>query len=344
MIKKYLIPHHSNRYHPHVVRPPWLVALSLIAFSALILATYQTSTLQTDDLGAAVIAQLVVEGTNETRSAYEAGPLTVHPLLMQAAQAKAEDMVKRGYFAHYAPDGTSPWSFIHASGYQFLHAGENLAVNFSTSDAVVRAWLNSPTHRSNLLNTTYAEIGIGIAEGEYKGKPATFVVQMLGTPTVRPITPVRALAEAQPVEESEKENPAPPALEETSDTPVTITTVLGLDSEEIAVSTSSTSTVELTIVTTSTTSDASTTSSPATGTTQVLGVTASSYSLFDVPPHLFLQLVFGIIGALISIALIGIVIAKAWHISHVIAFGLFILCALVVSYTFFAWYWFPVYL
>lgn len=340
MIKKYLIPHHSNNYHPHVVRPPWLIALTLIALSALVLATYHATELKNDDLGAAVIAQLVVDGTNETRSTHDAKPLAVHPLLEKAAQAKADDMVARGYFAHYAPDGTSPWSFIHASGYQFINAGENLAVNFSTSDAVVHAWLNSPTHRSNLLNTTYTEIGIGIAEGEYKGKKATFVVQMLGTPIARPQPESRIALEPQTVSTDVMEDTTvlPSEVSSVQDENVSEETVVEIETATTAVVLR----VDANVPTTSTTS--TTTTGIATVGTQVLGATLSSGSLFDIPPHQFLQIVFGIIAALISISLIGIVIARAWHVSHVIAFGLFILCVLFVSYTFFAWYWFPVYL
>ncbi|MEI6553150.1 MAG: CAP domain-containing protein, partial [bacterium] len=75
-----------------------------------------------------------------------------------------------------------PWYWIDQTGYQYSSAGENLAVNFDYSKDVVQAWMNSPTHRANIVKAKYQEIGIGIAEGFYQGRPSVFVVQMFGTP------------------------------------------------------------------------------------------------------------------------------------------------------------------
>jgi hypothetical protein len=90
-------------------------------------------------------------------------------------------MAEREYFAHYSPDGVSPWHWFDKAGYDYLHAGENLAVHFTESDAVVDAWMDSPTHRANIMNGLYTEIGVGTARGEYKGYPTLFVVQLFGT-------------------------------------------------------------------------------------------------------------------------------------------------------------------
>jgi hypothetical protein len=95
---------------------------------------------------------------------------------------KANDMATKGYFAHTSPEGLSPWYWFKQAGYDFVYAGENLAVNFSDSAEVDKAWMNSPGHRDNILNTKYTEVGIATANGMYQGRPTTFVVQEFGRP------------------------------------------------------------------------------------------------------------------------------------------------------------------
>ena len=78
----------------------------------------------------------------------------------------------------------TPWFWFAEANYQFSYAGENLAVFFGDSEDVVDAWLNSPSHRANLLNQQFTEIGIAVAEGTYQGQETTFIVQLFGTPAV----------------------------------------------------------------------------------------------------------------------------------------------------------------
>ena len=89
-------------------------------------------------------------------------------------------MLAKGYFSHNTPSGQTPWDLITASGYNYITAGENLAVNFTQAENVETAWMNSPDHRANILNKSYQNIGIGIAQGLYQGHQAIFVVQMFG--------------------------------------------------------------------------------------------------------------------------------------------------------------------
>lgn len=131
---------------------------------------------------AAILPALVATLTNDARSEGNLGALKTNELLTKAAQAKAEDMAKKSYFAHISPDGTTPWYWMIREGYLFRYAGENLAVNFEESNDVVDAWLASPSHRLNIMKPQYEEIGIGMATGTYMGETAVFVVQMFGTP------------------------------------------------------------------------------------------------------------------------------------------------------------------
>lgn len=146
---------------------------------------------------ASVVSSVLVDLANTDRVASNLGTLAVNPVLVAAAQAKANDMAAKGYFAHTSPDGLDSWHWFKQAGYNFQHAGENLAVDFSDSADVERAWMNSPTHRANILNGKYTEIGIATASGFYQGRPTTFVVQMFGTPAKS-----KKVADATPITQS----------------------------------------------------------------------------------------------------------------------------------------------
>jgi uncharacterized protein YkwD len=130
----------------------------------------------------AIYASVLVNLTNKERALNKANELKVNELLIKAAQMKADDMASKSYFAHNSPDGKTPWYWFMEVGYNYRYAGENLAVNFSDSEEVQRAWTNSRGHFLNIINPKYTEIGIATSTGIYKGREAVFVVQMFGTP------------------------------------------------------------------------------------------------------------------------------------------------------------------
>lgn len=173
-------------YRPHPARHAFSRA-GILLFVLLIVGLFAGTTfvarelIQNGQLGAVITATLV-DLTNEDRTQDALGTLTINETLVKAAQAKADDMAEKGYFAHTTPDGKEPWDFMREAGYSFTYAGENLAVNFGDSEDVVKAWMDSPTHRANILNGKFTEIGIATAVGQYKGQKTLFVVQMFGTP------------------------------------------------------------------------------------------------------------------------------------------------------------------
>ncbi|MBP6858799.1 MAG: hypothetical protein KBC33_03140 [Candidatus Pacebacteria bacterium] len=137
------------------------------------------------DSMAAVISSSLVELANTDRNNASIPSLRTNPVLERAAQAKADDMAAKGYFAHNSPNGTTPWHWLARAGYDYAHAGENLAIDFFESADVEKAWMNSPLHRANILNAEFTEIGIATARGMYNGHETTFVVQMFGKPLGR---------------------------------------------------------------------------------------------------------------------------------------------------------------
>ena len=169
---------------------------------------------------AAVISAVLVDLANADRGALGIGTLTPDPLLTAAAQAKANDMAQKSYFAHFDAAGKSPWDWMHEAGYRYEHAGENLAIQFSESGDVERAWLASPAHRANLLDGRFTQVGIATAEGFYQGQPTTFVVQFFGTPpaiVAEQSAPVAAVEPAPiPVPPDAEPAPAPAVAAETA--------------------------------------------------------------------------------------------------------------------------------
>ncbi len=224
-LKEWIIPTKENDFSPHLLQKTaflmmgGLVVLSFVAVNAQTLIW-----LSSDWLVGTVLPAVVIDETNKERTLAEEAPLSRNAKLDQAAQLKAEDMAKNAYFSHYSPAGISPWYWFDKVAYSYAHAGENLAVHFSDSKAVVDAWMNSPAHKANIMNGRYLEIGVGTAEGEYQGFKTVFIVQLFGTPASM-IQPLSTTASA--TEELEKVALAPTpvlstpeVLGETSDIPI----------------------------------------------------------------------------------------------------------------------------
>jgi hypothetical protein len=99
--------------------------------------------------------------TNIARAEVGASPLVCDPLLTAVARAHSRDMCELGYFDHTSLDGRSPFDRMHDAGVSYTNAGENIAAGQDTPADVNDAWLNSPGHYANIINTRYGKIGIG---------------------------------------------------------------------------------------------------------------------------------------------------------------------------------------
>lgn len=128
----------------------------------------------------------VVSQTNVLRSSLGFSTLKANPTLESAAWQKLQDMIGGQYFAHTSPSGISPWYWFDLSKYKYTYAGENLAIGFVDAKTTVDAWANSPSHRANLLNPNYKEIGIAIAPAKINNNTGYLVVQLFGTPRPTP--------------------------------------------------------------------------------------------------------------------------------------------------------------
>ena len=189
-LRHFFTPHHSNRHRARFLHP------SVLAVMVAFFLVYQFGInfallFQPSILGYAsnVTPEKVLELTNQERLKQGLPPLKMNNVLSQAAQLKAGDMFAFNYWAHNSPSGRTPWDFINQVGYQYQYAGENLARDFNNSESVVQAWMNSPTHKDNIVNSNYQEIGLAVVDGTLDGTETTLVVQLFGTPTPSPAKP-----------------------------------------------------------------------------------------------------------------------------------------------------------
>jgi hypothetical protein len=185
-------PQKSNKQRSKVLHPESLLYFCLIAVFAFalirIFSLFPNPTINLKNFNTLVSVDKVIELTNFERQKYGLTKLSQNSKLTKAAEEKAEHMIKKQYWAHVAPDGTAPWDFIKETNYQYVVAGENLARDFSNSQDMVKAWMNSTTHRDNIINPKYDEIGIAVIEGEFLGKNTKLIVQIFGSTQAKPIS------------------------------------------------------------------------------------------------------------------------------------------------------------
>ena len=131
--------------------------------------------------GAAVISATVVDLTNVERAKAGLAPLRANAQLMRAAQLQAEQMVALGRMAHVLSNGPypGPKDRLAAAGYRWSAYAENIAYGQSGPEDVTETWIKSPSHRANMLDGTYTELGTGYAV-DGRGRP--YFVQVFGKP------------------------------------------------------------------------------------------------------------------------------------------------------------------
>jgi len=185
LAKNFFIPHAGNSYEPHFLRPKRLFWYSLASIAIKLVAIVFISFLplyawMTPDIMAEESAKIVAL-TNDLRLKSGLPVLTVNRKLSQAAELKNEDMLSAQYFAHINSTGQGLKYWLSSVGYDYLTAGENLAIGFSDAPGVVDAWQASPTHYKNLIGN-FSETGVAVVIGNYKGQDTALVAQYLARP------------------------------------------------------------------------------------------------------------------------------------------------------------------
>lgn len=127
-----------------------------------------------------ITAENLILLTNKERIKNGLKPLKIDSILKKAANNKADHLIENEYFSHTSPSGKTFIKWIKDVEYNYLYAGENLAMDFITAEGIMRAWMNSESHRKNILSEHYTDIAITAKETMFKYRPTIIVVQMFG--------------------------------------------------------------------------------------------------------------------------------------------------------------------
>ena len=149
----------------------------------------------------------IIKFTNYYREENDIAELNTNQLLMEAAEAKLNDMFQKQYFAHVSPEGDDAGIILKEIGYDYLVVGENLARGyFKDSKDLVDGWMKSPDHRENILNPKFREIGVAQREGKFQGKEQYLAVQIFASPlSLCPLPDESSLSQIQEKEEELEE-------------------------------------------------------------------------------------------------------------------------------------------
>lgn len=176
------IPCQENNYRPRFLESNvllyYIVILLALKLVVVLFLVYLPQTIFFTDISHSVLIEL----TNEERQSLGISSLREDNLLNEAAYLKAQDMIIYSYFSHESPAGTTPWYWFKKVGYNYQIAGENLGIGFLDSEEIYQAWDDSPSHKANLVNPKYEDIGIAVLKGDFKNNETIVVVQLFGSP------------------------------------------------------------------------------------------------------------------------------------------------------------------
>ncbi|MBU2577296.1 hypothetical protein KKA69_00525 [Patescibacteria group bacterium] len=182
-LRHLFLPHYKNNNKANLLKSYSILLVSLcFVFFQIFLSFFMMANPSVLGYSSNISPEKIIELTNLERAGLGFSSLKHNSLLSEAARQKAADMFAFNYWAHVSPSGRTPWSFFTDVGYKYQYAGENLARDFRDPDSVVRAWMNSPSHRENIANAKYNEIGVAVVDGTLQGMETTLVVQLFGTP------------------------------------------------------------------------------------------------------------------------------------------------------------------
>lgn len=207
-LKCIFIPCPENKYLPKFLERKFLnyyfIFLLILKIISVCLIFYLPFNFFFADITKTALFDLI----NQERKKMGLSTLRENPTLENAAYLKAKDILEKDYFSHWSPEGKSPWYWFEISGYNYQSAGENLAIGFLDSEEVFNAWMNSPSHKANILSPNFVEMGISVLKGEFQGNEVFVVVQLFGNPKIS------EAAVKEPKTQEKVEVPPPPTEKE----------------------------------------------------------------------------------------------------------------------------------
>lgn len=199
LLKNLFIPTSDNGNSPKILRAKSLAGFVAVAIVVKVLVTsFLFISYPTPAELSAIVSGTMIKLINESREESGAELLVLNPALNKFAAIKGNDMIERDYFAHDTPEGKRPWQWIDRAEYDYVYAGENLAMDFTSAETVHEALMKSPSHRKNILNPKYNDIGIAVLNGTLSGRGTILLVEFFGSQRIAQ-APVAATQDEPPV-------------------------------------------------------------------------------------------------------------------------------------------------
>jgi len=179
IFKDFFIPHDGNGNKPKILRAKSLAIIVIVLFALKVTVTGYLFFIYPDQARMAQqMTTEILKLTNQDRLDSNLAPLSLNSVLSVSALAKAENMIMNDYFAHHSPDGKKPWDWISRDKYAYLFVGENLAMNFSSAQSAHQALMQSPSHKKNIMNAKYSDVGLAVVSGEINGQRTNVLVEL----------------------------------------------------------------------------------------------------------------------------------------------------------------------
>jgi len=179
---KFFIPSADNGYRPHILESQFFYIFVALLVGIKLLSFISFQEFLKAEIFSNIIQDDIVVLTNEVRQDQGLPKLTTNSTLQKVASLKLTDMLQKSYFSHTSPEGRTPWYWFDKAGYNYKLAGENLAMDFFLSKDVVNAWMNSESHKKNILLKDFKEIGVAVGKGNINGHETVAIVEVFGSP------------------------------------------------------------------------------------------------------------------------------------------------------------------
>jgi uncharacterized protein YkwD len=152
------------------------VILVILALFIFLFNTFVKVDVSAQNTNSSINIQNLLVAHNNYRKSLGLGELKLSTELNRSAQSKAQVLLQSNCWSHYCPPGKSPWDFFVDAKYDYVFAGENLAEGFYEVEDVMTAWINSKTHKENMVKKEYTEVGFGIVTGKYQGNSNNVII------------------------------------------------------------------------------------------------------------------------------------------------------------------------
>lgn len=155
------------------------IKMVLLVFALLLVLSFNffiKVDVRAQDSDQAISVETLLREHNEYRKENGVSELRLNNLLISSSRSKGEIMIDAQCWSHYCPAGKSPWDFFDDVNYNYIYAGENLAEGYYNIDSLMQAWINSRTHRENIIKPEFSEVGFSILYGDYLNNPNNILV------------------------------------------------------------------------------------------------------------------------------------------------------------------------